>query len=109
VVSVSYADAPDKVCNNFIYVMGSDGDWWLVASVDFQNHGIGAPPGHWHLNRTPDGELIPHFFAMGPDGKGDVFHGHPTSIPLWWLLIPTDKTYAACPNVPFIAQRFWDD
>lgn len=78
------------VRQNMIYVR--EQSWFLLASVDFCQHGS-APPGHWHLNRTPTGERVEHW---GP--HGDVYHGSCWSCPLWWLVIPAGMDYRARPE-----------
>mmetsp|Transcript_15466 Transcript_15466/g.31786 ORF Transcript_15466/g.31786 Transcript_15466/m.31786 type:complete len:339 (-) Transcript_15466:111-1127(-) len=78
--------------HNLIFARTDDNEWWLLASVDFEQHGS-APPGHWHMNRAPLGEVIPHW---GP--RGEVFHGGPGSCPLFWFLIPEGTSYSSIPR-----------
>ena len=91
VVSVTTPDDPREVWHNMIY-FSREGWWVLLASVDFATHGS-AQPGHWHLNRAPLGEFVPHWGRRG-DG---TFHGEPDSCPVWWQLIPEGFTYKHTP------------
>eukprot|EP01062_Namystynia_karyoxenos_P070579 TRINITY_DN65942_c0_g1_i1.p1 TRINITY_DN65942_c0_g1~~TRINITY_DN65942_c0_g1_i1.p1 ORF type:complete len:477 (+),score=127.00 TRINITY_DN65942_c0_g1_i1:68-1432(+) len=93
VVSVCRADDPCRVVHNFVYARDSASRWQLFCSVDFAQHGEGAPPGHWHVNRAPLGELVPHW---GP--SGEVWHGAPEGCPVWWHLIPEGTTYFGRPE-----------
>ena len=82
---------------------GGDGmaEWRPLVSVDFESHGS-APPGHWHLNQTPEGDMMPHW---GP-GKGNkVFHGDPRHCPLWWQLIPKGCIYKQTPPRHLLAEH----
>jgi len=79
------------VRQNLIYVREEE-SWFLIASVDFCQHGSAAP-GHWHVNRTPTGDRIEHW---GP--HGDVYHGSCWCCPLWWLVIPAGLEYHERPE-----------
>eukprot|EP01061_Rhynchopus_euleeides_P000353 TRINITY_DN1022_c0_g1_i1.p1 TRINITY_DN1022_c0_g1~~TRINITY_DN1022_c0_g1_i1.p1 ORF type:complete len:449 (+),score=102.50 TRINITY_DN1022_c0_g1_i1:73-1347(+) len=92
VVSVVTPDDPQVVSHNAIYCKDRAGKWVILLSVDFMHHGE-APPGHWHLNRAPLGEFVPHW---GP--SNDVYHGSPEACPLWWLLIPEGLSYKELPE-----------
>jgi hypothetical protein len=78
--------------NNLIFVRTENDEWWLLASVDFDQHGS-SPAGHWHVNRAPLGELVPHWGS-----RGEVLHGGPSGCPLFWLLIPKEATYSSTPR-----------
>eukprot|EP01065_Artemidia_motanka_P042831 TRINITY_DN5806_c0_g1_i1.p1 TRINITY_DN5806_c0_g1~~TRINITY_DN5806_c0_g1_i1.p1 ORF type:complete len:460 (+),score=129.45 TRINITY_DN5806_c0_g1_i1:54-1382(+) len=91
VVCACSSDTPQIVSHNFIYKR-SESQWRLLVSVDFLRHGE-AMPGHWHLNRAPLGELVPHW---GPGG--DVWHGEPSSCPVWWQLIPDGLKHREIPE-----------
>eukprot|EP00808_Paulinella_micropora_P031321 g22053.t1 len=98
VVSASTDAAPELVAKNFIfYVHTTEAtpEWQPLCSVDFVRHGT-APPGHWHLNRTSDGDVMQHW----GDG-GSVFHGRPEMCPVWWLLIPDGTEYLNVPKRHF--------
>jgi len=121
VVSVSLEDDPAVIHRNFIYVSsrpiaqqrkskkklaagaGSQGfNWVLMTSVDFATHGRSAPPGHFHLNRSPDGQQIEHWSQRSMDNA--VFHGHPTNCPVWWHLIPKTASYHKQPLTTLLTQ-----
>jgi len=87
---VSITEASGRVRQNLIYI--NDGGWHLMASVDFVRHGD-APPGHWHLNRTPTGDIVEHWGPMG-----QVYHGSCYGCPLWWLVIPAGLCYCERPS-----------
>lgn len=96
VVSVSAFPWHDVIQKNFIFFKSTkDGKsrWEPLASVDFDQHGA-APPGHWHLNRAPDGDVMQHW---GPH-INKTFHGDPAKCPLWWLLIPEHFRYKNKPD-----------
>jgi len=95
VVSVPDCDNKEIVQKNFIYYKKKDGQWRLITSVDFDQHGS-APPGHWHLNRSPDGSIMEHWGAS----LSGIFHGNPKKCPFWWLLIPEGKRYKKKPDRP---------
>eukprot|EP00035_Acanthoeca_spectabilis_P039462 m.62368 g.62368 ORF g.62368 m.62368 type:complete len:354 (-) comp9611_c0_seq4:4336-5397(-) len=101
VVSVSLAKDPKVVHRNMIYT-NDEGVWTILASVDFAQHGESGPPGHWHVNRAPLAEFVPHW---GP--ACSVYHGQPSDIPLWWLLVPKDSVYAAAPDRRLPGGRSW--
>jgi hypothetical protein len=94
IVCASLASSPTVINHNFLYARNADDSWVLVLSIDFMQHGSAAP-GHWHLNRAPLGELLPHW---GP--RYEVVHGDPRACPLWWHLIPEGTTYKATPRRP---------
>jgi hypothetical protein len=73
--------------------------WELIASVDFSQHGS-ALPGHWHLNRTSGGDLVPHLsLECGQDKNNrEVWHGNENCCPLWWHFIPIDMSYKEKPQ-----------
>ena len=74
VVSVSTTALPTVVLKNFLFFRSGGGGggrkgvtWEPLVSVDFEQHGV-SPPGHWHLNRNPQGDIMqvwrqhaPHF------------------------------------------------
>jgi len=60
VVSVGLASDPGVVHRNMVYY-NDGGLWTLLVSVDFAQHGESGPPGHWHTNRAPLCELVPHW------------------------------------------------
>eukprot|EP01059_Diplonema_ambulator_P025299 TRINITY_DN42343_c0_g1_i1.p1 TRINITY_DN42343_c0_g1~~TRINITY_DN42343_c0_g1_i1.p1 ORF type:complete len:417 (+),score=120.89 TRINITY_DN42343_c0_g1_i1:54-1304(+) len=93
VVSVTPHETPLEVSHNLVYCRDRTDTWVLMFSVDFMKHGDDAPSGHWHINRAPLGELIPHW---GPSNS--VFHGTPDSCPIWWQLIPKGMTYHSIPE-----------
>lgn len=97
------------VVSTLVYGRSGANQWELLASVDFKQHGV-APPGHWHLNRTSRGGIMPHSnvsvqvkvkvgLKAKPSrtqwGKGEVWHGAPDSCPLWWLFLPRGMRYAS--------------
>mmetsp|Transcript_100 Transcript_100/g.272 ORF Transcript_100/g.272 Transcript_100/m.272 type:complete len:411 (+) Transcript_100:33-1265(+) len=88
---VSITEAHGRVRQNLIYINDAGG-WQLVASVDFVRHGD-SPSGHWHLNRTPAGDVVEHW---GP--LGQVYHGTCFGCPLWWLVIPAGLCYCERPT-----------
>jgi len=90
VVSVSSKDRADVILQNYIYA-SHQSTWVLLFSVDFARHGE-APPGHWHLNITPGGQLVQHWGL-----KGKVFHGNPEHCPRFWHLIPEGKDWSQLP------------
>ena len=92
VVSVVTPETPMEVNHNMIYFKDKRNVWTLLCSVDFMAHGD-APPGHWHFNRAPLGELVPHW---GPGNN--VFHGSPEACPVWWHLIPVGMKYRTTPE-----------
>jgi len=74
--------------------------WELIASVDFSQHGS-ALPGHWHLNRTSNGDLVPHLsLGIGDEDshQREVWHGHEDGCPLWWQFIPNGMVYKEKPR-----------
>ena len=85
---------------NLVFFRTESDEWSLLASVDFEAHGS-ARPGHWHVNRAPLGEPVPHW---GP--KGSVLHGEPESAPLFWMLIPPPEVarYACVPHRAALAS-----
>jgi len=93
VVSFCSIDSPHIVDRNVIYVKDETYTWQMLGSVDFAQHGE-AGPGHWHLNRAPDGDLMEHW---GPS-IAKIFHGPPHLCPLWWQLIPEGKQYRLLPD-----------
>lgn len=100
VVCVSAFPLHDVIHKNFIFFKSTkDGKsrWEALASVDFDQHGA-APPGHWHLNRGPNGDTMQHW---GPT-INNIFHGDPRGCPLWWLLIPENFKYK---NIPHRLQQ----
>lgn len=99
VVSVADVKWPTVIRKNFIYGVDDGDRWTLVASVDLQQHGSAAP-GHWHLNRTPHGDIIPHYHG---EGKSEgTFHGTADSCPIWWHLVPRGMTHLCCPDRPYL-------
>uniref|UniRef100_A0A7S4NC56 Uncharacterized protein n=1 Tax=Odontella aurita TaxID=265563 RepID=A0A7S4NC56_9STRA len=75
----------------------TSGHWVLTASVDFAPHGS-APPGHWHLNRTTCGDILPHLrLSLGQGEKRNVWHGGEDCCPLWWHFVPEGMVHK---NVP---------
>jgi len=103
VVSVADVKAPRVVRKNFVYGVDDAGKWCLLTSVDLQHHGS-APPGHWHINRSPHGDVIPHYHGIGGKQEG-TFHGDPASCPIWWHLIPVGCMHLLCPDRPFLWER----
>jgi len=99
----------NEVVSTLVY--GRARQWELLASVDFKQHGA-APPGHWHLNRTSSGGVVPHSHVSVQVtvqrkhkkhprtqwGKAEVWHGTPESCPLWWLFLPRGTRYASTPK-----------
>eukprot|EP00659_Diplonema_papillatum_P004500 gene4500-6970_t len=93
VVSVVMPHDPMTVMHNVIYYHEPKRKVWrALVSVDFCRHGS-APSGHWHLNRAPLGELVPHW---GP--SNDIFHGDPVKCPIWWMLLPEGMRYHSVPE-----------
>ena len=93
VVSLVTPDDPTGVRHNVIYYRNIETNRWnILTSVDFLQHGE-APPGHWHVNRAPLGEFVPHW---GP--SNDVVHGKPADCPVWWQLIPKGFKYCIPPE-----------
>eukprot|EP00301_Raphidiophrys_heterophryoidea_P008971 c13268_g1_i1.p1 GENE.c13268_g1_i1~~c13268_g1_i1.p1 ORF type:complete len:307 (-),score=76.11 c13268_g1_i1:28-948(-) len=92
IVSVSLDTDPDIVRTNMIYGKDQSRKWALLASIDFARHGS-ALPGHWHVNRTPDGSMVEHWSI-----RGEVWHGEEEMCPLWWMMVPETKTHFMCPD-----------
>jgi hypothetical protein len=72
--------------------------WELLASVDFAQHGS-ALPGHWHLNTTSCGDVLPHLQISEEEGGGrETWHGVEDSCPLWWHFIPSGMSHKNTPH-----------
>jgi len=90
VVSFTGEEKPNVVSKNVIYVKNREKRAWeVIASVDFAQHGQGNPSGHWHLNRTPDGDIMAHWGLS----ISKIFHGAVDCCPFWWHLIPEGYSY----------------
>ena len=72
--------------------------WELLASVDFSQHGSAAP-GHWHLNKTSSGDLVPHLGLSETEGdRRETWHGAEDGCPLWWHFIPSCMVHKTIPR-----------